>query len=132
MNTPTRIGLVELVTHTLTCVNGENVVLRKREWVRSDDSRVAPPLVRVWHDFVGKSIDERTGRAIISRGGWLTESRRPGVIAVSLGYPAGRAGISRQKGRDLPRRSRGIPMGSAGILACKSFRSWDQVKKKIV
>ena len=31
MNPSKPVALVELVTHTLTCVNGENVVLRKRE-----------------------------------------------------------------------------------------------------
>ena len=122
MNTPKPIALVDLATHTSTGTNGVNFVLRKREVVRSDDPRLAPPLVRVCQHFVEKPIDERTDRAIISSYGWLTESRRPRVVAVSSGSPVGRAGISRRKGRDLPWRSLGIPMGSVGILACKSFR----------
>ena len=39
MNPSNPVALVELVTHTSTCINGQNVVLRKREWVRSDDPR---------------------------------------------------------------------------------------------
>lgn len=87
MDAPKPVALVELVTHTSTCINGQNVVLRKREWVRSDDPRVLAPggfkfdtvlppaledrriqlaLVRLCNHRIGKSIDERTGRAIIS------------------------------------------------------------------
>ena len=40
---PKPVTLVEVVTHTSTCINGQNVVLRKREWVRSDDPRVLAP-----------------------------------------------------------------------------------------
>jgi hypothetical protein len=36
-------GLVELVTHTSVTIGGENIVQRKREWVRPDDPRLATP-----------------------------------------------------------------------------------------
>ena len=52
--------------------------------------------------------------------------------SIGTGSPVARVGISHQKTRDLPLRSLGIPMGSNGILACKSFRYRDHVKKKIV
>jgi hypothetical protein len=43
MTLPKSVTLVDLMTHTSTRIGGEDVVLRKREWVRSDDPRLAPP-----------------------------------------------------------------------------------------
>ena len=53
------------------------------------------------------------------------------IQSQSTGYPVAPVGISRRLSRDIPRRSLGIPMGSNGILACKSFRSWDHAKKRL-
>ena len=124
MNPSKPVAVVELVSHTSRCVNGENVVLRKREWLRSEDPGLVPPLVRVCHQLVEKSIDEKTGRAIISA------LRLACRISETRSHCC-ELGISRGQSRDLPRRSLGIPMGSVGILACKSFRSWDHVKKRL-
>lgn len=47
------------------------------------------------------------------------------------GSPTLDHGISRRQGRDIPWGSLGIPLGSHGILACKSFRNRDRVKKRL-
>ena len=103
MNPSKPIALLELVTHTSRCVNGQNVVLRKRPWVRSDDPRLAPPLVRVCHRVLENSIDEKTGRAIIS-------ALRLGCRISETGGHWCELGISRRRSRDLPSKRSGSSM----------------------
>jgi hypothetical protein len=52
----------------------------------------------------------------------LNRGTRGSSRLIGTGSPVVRVGISRQKGWDIPLRYLGIPMGSNGILACKSFR----------